>query len=274
LYAEQVEYEWLAPMPGFRSDKDVVRISDDLSIIRMDKDQVIDCLRSNLITGMPDFPTFKMVADRYAIRRVISVQKEVDASLSDPLPLLEVLREIESVVIVLRLYKPDRVSLSGVVQRNGTLLPGQGRSIAPYAIGPPGRWSAYRLTEEDEESLVELWRSTEDKKQLSIAMRRYSDAGERRRSEDRLVDLMIAAEQLFLTGERQELGFKLALRAAFFLGADASARKDIFAVMGRGYSARSDLVHANQSRVSKLRPTLEDLNRRLEQLSAKPLLKP
>jgi hypothetical protein len=48
LYATEVEYEWLAPMPGYRSDHDLVSFNDRLAIVRMDERQVIDCLKANL----------------------------------------------------------------------------------------------------------------------------------------------------------------------------------------------------------------------------------
>jgi hypothetical protein len=246
LYADEVEYEWLAPMPGFGSENEVVPISDRLSIIRMDEGQVIDCLKVGLIRGMPDDPTFKMVGDRYAVRIKESAPKQIDAPLADPTPLQDILNIVESVVVPLRLYKDSRVIVSGVVHRNVTALLGQAHGLVTYNLSPPGRWSAYHLSAEEEEGLVHLREAMQREQRLAIAVRRFGDAGERRRSEDRLVDLMIAAEQLFLTGERLELGFKLALRAAFFLGSDASTRREIFTIMGNGYSARSDLVHANQ----------------------------
>jgi hypothetical protein len=57
---------------------------------------------------------------------------------------------------------------------------------------------------------------------LANAVRRFSYACERDRPDDRLVDLMIAAESLFLGGEsgpgnRGELSYRLSLRAAFFI---------------------------------------------------------
>jgi hypothetical protein len=273
LYANEVEYEWLAPLPGFTGDSELIVCSDRLSIVRMDERQVIDCLRVGLIRGMPDDPTFRMITHRYAVRIKESAPKQIDAPLAELRSTLDVLEEVESVVVPLRLYKEERITVAGFLHSNVTTLVGQGRVFSTYALSPPGRWSAYHLRAEEEQDVIDLRDAIQREQRLAIAIRRFGDAGERRRSEDRLLDLMIAAEQLFLTGERQELGFKLALRAAFFLEDDAQARQEVFSLMGRGYNVRSDLVHANQSRVRKLLPTLEGLNRQIERLIRKGLLK-
>jgi Apea-like HEPN len=80
------------------------------------------------------------------------------------------------------------------------------------------------------------------------ALRRFSYASDRDRDDDRLVDLMIAAESIFLsdTGapqERGELRYRLALRAAFFIDAPDSTRIAVFKHMKRAYDVRSAIVH-------------------------------
>ncbi len=57
----------------------------------------------------------------------------------------------------------------------------------------------------------------------SASQCRFSDAGDRERDDDALIDVIIAAEALFLPNERLELGYKLALRAAFFLAPEVAA---------------------------------------------------
>jgi hypothetical protein len=86
-----------------------------------------------------------------------------------------------------------------------------------------------------------------DASPLNIALRRFSYATERRRPEDQLIDLMIAAESLFLSDatskERGELRFRLALRAAFFVEVDGLSQKDLFRFMRYVYDSRSAVVH-------------------------------
>jgi hypothetical protein len=83
---------------------------------------------------------------------------------------------------------------------------------------------------------------------LGATARRFGYAGERHRPEDRLVDLMIAAEALFLSDtaeakERGEMRFRLSLRFAWFVEADSSSRQERFRHIRNAYDARSALVH-------------------------------
>jgi hypothetical protein len=73
-------------------------------------------------------------------------------------------------------------------------------------------------------------------------------ASDRDRDDDRLVDLMIAAESLFLADagaprERGELRYRLALRAGFFIDSPEYTRGQIFKHMRRAYDAGSAIVH-------------------------------
>jgi hypothetical protein len=98
-----------------------------------------------------------------------------------------------------------------------------------------------------------LWRELERSKDfrfIEVAIRRFGYAGERNRPDDRLVDLIIAAESLFLSdtaeaGERGELRFRLALRFAYYVDSLPLSRPVHFRHM-RAYDARSALVHGGE----------------------------
>jgi putative transposase len=82
------------------------------------------------------------------------------------------------------------------------------------------------------------------------AVKRFSYASERDRPDDRLVDLMIAAESLFLCSEddpanRGELRYRLALRAAFFIDSRDYSRREVFNHMRKAYDNRSAIVHGS-----------------------------
>ncbi len=81
-------------------------------------------------------------------------------------------------------------------------------------------------------------------------MRRFSYACERERDDDRIVDLMIAAESLFLSDsggekDRGEIRFRLALRSAYFVESPAYTRRQIFNHMKAAYDLRSAIVHGD-----------------------------
>lgn len=91
-------------------------------------------------------------------------------------------------------------------------------------------------------------RRVQHHKGLLQAVRRFSYAMDKHRDEDRILDVMIAAEALFLsdTGDARdkgELKYRLSLRAAFFLGSDGREREEVFRFMKLAYDARSSIAH-------------------------------
>jgi hypothetical protein len=78
--------------------------------------------------------------------------------------------------------------------------PGLGGYAIGYSTAPTQMpFESYRLSASDATDLVELWRrlrsrAVTDQRFLTTALRRFAFAGERTRAEDRILDLMIAAE--------------------------------------------------------------------------------
>ena len=109
----------------------------------------------------------------------------------------------------------------------------------------------YELRHEETDEFSDFWKRFQDvtaRGELANAVRRFSYASERERHDDSLVDLMIAAESIFLADvgppqDRGELQYRLALRAAFFIDSPEYSRREIFKHMKRAYSARSAIVH-------------------------------
>ncbi|MGI8514433.1 MAG: hypothetical protein ACR2NT_04695 [Acidimicrobiia bacterium] len=78
---------------------------------------------------------------------------------------------------------------------------------------------------------------------LEIPLRRLRQACLRTHPEDRLVDLMIAAEALFLSGELNESRFKLAVRSSSSTGVAGHSSSAVFEFMKKAYRFRSKVVH-------------------------------
>ena len=77
------------------------------------------------------------------------------------------------------------------------------------------------------------------------AIRRFGYAHERYRSEDKIVDLLVAAEALLLSDGSYtgEVKYRLAHRAALFLAEADEVRRIVFKRMGVAYDLRSKLAH-------------------------------
>jgi Apea-like HEPN len=106
--------------------------------------------------------------------------------------------------------------------------------------------------------LQHLWRIAHDEsfpanKALALAIRRLSFAARRERVEDRLIDVLVAAEAFYLsdTGdarERGELKYRLALRAALWSESSIEGwdRRRVRDHMKRAYDLRSVVVHGGE----------------------------
>jgi hypothetical protein len=93
-----------------------------------------------------------------------------------------------------------------------------------------------------------------DNQFLSVNIRRFSQSSERDDIEDRIIDLMISAEALFLSsgGSFQgELKYRLAHRAAMLIGDDIGDRKYVFEFMQNAYNVRSSIVHGSIPKLPK-----------------------
>jgi malate synthase len=82
--------------------------------------------------------------------------------------------------------------------------------------------------------------------ELIIALRRFSMAMNRDVVADKLLDLMVSAEALFLEGSA-ELNYRLAVRAAALLGKDSAEKESIYKFFKEMYKIRSKLVHGQMT---------------------------
>jgi Apea-like HEPN len=104
--------------------------------------------------------------------------------------------------------------------------------------------------------LQELWHHLSRRdlvqrhKGLALALRRLSYQAQRERPEDELLDTIIAAEGLYLTGlgnesYRGELRYRLSLRAALWADADqlGLSKREVLKLMQSAYDVRSAIAH-------------------------------
>ena len=157
----------------------------------------------------------------------------------------------ERVLLTLRVFKAGRVGTSGSFEYTRSL----DASVSPvtWTLGPFFGWHAgepYVLTDEELPRFHEFWSALDKvhaRPVISGALRRFTFAANRSLPDDEIVDLMIAAEALFLTEmgkqDRGELRFRLATRAAFLLGTTPAERVRLFKFMRCAYDARSVIVH-------------------------------
>lgn len=89
---------------------------------------------------------------------------------------------------------------------------------------------------------------------IRIALSRFNRQYSRSQLEDRLIDAVIALESIYLKGIRDELRFRMALRATDHLGGnDADKRQSVFDLVSAAYSMRSGLVHGSTDDIRQIR---------------------
>ncbi|HWT02897.1 MAG TPA: hypothetical protein VN256_21790 [Pyrinomonadaceae bacterium] len=167
---------------------------------------------------------------------------------------------VEEVVNALRIFGAESVFHVGIIHRasrwfgNDNVFPNPVQVAVRFTTGTEEGW----LT-----SFAQFWDGLQSDRVrginfLGLAMRRIGYAHERHRIEDKLIDLLIAAEALFLNDSgnetyRGELQYRLAQRAGFFLGGDPQMREKIYHHMKDAYKLRSQIVHGG-----KIRPLRRD----------------
>lgn len=247
----------ITPLPGFTSEVAPVLLEDGLELDRMTDGEIIRCLNMGTPVGhdlrglvhVPEaercairhrFPEVKRVGDS-AFSAGVDVERERLSQ--QPARFLDVLH-------ALRAFKSGRI-LSHSLVRFSEDWPVDGTTSRIGLELGDGRSNDYLLNADEAEALPAFWiafRKARETPFLDAAIRRFGYAGERTRPEDRLIDLMIAAEALFLSDtteakERGEMRFRLSLRFAWFVEANGAARRKRFRHIQNAYDARSAFVH-------------------------------
>jgi hypothetical protein len=243
FYSEVLLCEAIAPLQGLLLELPVVFLSDDTEISRLDEEE----MRPYRARGSHWDDQWCGVRVKYQLPKLIGVEESRDrfSKMEEERAVEEKANEIiENVVSALRLLGKCDVYHSGIIHQTSKWLPIQNHSVANRVLG--AGFVTYQFGERDAQLLKLLWDKLESpmvREELGVAVRRFADSCVRHRHEDKLIDLMIAAESLFLRGTKEgEKSFRLALRAAQFLGEGAASR-EVYKRMRRAYECRSVLVH-------------------------------
>ena len=272
LGTESFDYVTIAPLPRFVAPFPVT-ISENILIDRLTDEEVNRCVRAGILRSVHD--EWIDGASAVGIRFTTRIEKVVGKA--DPVSKTgsfgrrcsgDAPTIADDVLTALRLFKQGRVQCPGTVSGVQAWFLGAALSFGSR-VSDPVSFNNYELGEGEVEGLQNLWRDLTDgrlegRRFFDMALRRFNIAFERRQPDDQIVDLMIAAESLFLDrSNRGEQRFRLALRAAKFVESPRYDPRQVFALMREAYDRRSDLVHGGFIKKVKLpdKPdaTLHDL---------------
>ncbi len=266
--ADRIPYKTVAPLPHLVIPDHPLRVNDEIVLDRLTDDEVTRCCQVGVLK--PISPRFPVIDADVAIgiRKTALVPKLVQLGdePSEPRdaanigsfgnrPLLHDHLVVDDVLTALRLFKHTQLRTAGHASWTDAYWLSGGtsfRSLRPWPYGVK-----YELSEVEAPEFLELWRLLEaGSDQIAFSLRRFNLAFDRELLDDRIVDLVIAAESLFLGAlgvqDRGELRFRFAIRAAKFIEHLTYSERDVYQVMRRAYDARSAIVHGGSPNDTRL----------------------
>ncbi|MFC1410740.1 hypothetical protein ACEZCY_16545 [Streptacidiphilus sp. N1-12] len=269
LTAREIEYLVVWPLPGLASDSFPIVIEANLELDIMSDGELVAALNAEVVRSpFPHFPLLPAETQQACLRYRYRLSKAIGESHlgagSEIQTLGERLNEMrETLEQALSLSFTKPVAISGQV----TLL----AEWAPYAGGV--HYQEMRLTRAQRfrqlsidpqaaADFVATWQRLrrpglfDQYKSIALAPRRLSYQAQRERVEDELVDVLIAAEALYLSDVGyEELGFRLSLRAAALSEPEklGMTRRDVFNLMKSAYGVRSAVVHGDKPKAKDLK---------------------
>lgn len=266
--ADRIASKVVAPLPYLVLPAFPLRLNNELVLDRLTEDEVTRCYQVGVIR--PQSLQFPLISGEVAvgIRKTMFLPKLIrrgdepyelpkagdEGSFGDR-PLLRDDLVIDDVLSALRLFKSTQIRTTGYASWTDSYWLKDGTSYR--VLGQWPYWGKFELSEDEVPQFLELWCLLwEGAKRFGFSIHRFNLAFDRSLLADRIVDLVIAAEALFLSDldekYRGELRFRFALRAAKFIEHPNYGEHDVFRVMRRAYDARSVIVHGGSPKDTSL----------------------
>lgn len=257
LYAKTIQSVVVGPVAGL-ADSPRIRFGDvELDQITDDEAQAL--LSAGLLQTFRGTEPVAHASTNYVLRLRYELPKRIGETVptDDPFAgIPDATKAFQEILAVMRLYKSERIALPGQVTLSeffgARSRQGPGMTSSPNIFAP-----TYKLDSGEARQLHKLWKQLRDpavlrRSFIGTAVRRFGYAGDRERVEDRLVDLMIAAEGIFLgSNEIDELAYKLSMRFAHFTTIPKTTVRERFEHVKRAYRARSEIVHGDRLKTLK-----------------------
>ncbi len=266
--ADQIAFKTVAPLPYLAVPSFPLQLNNELVLDRLTDDEVTRCYQVGVIR--PISPRFPLIYGEVAvgIRRTMFLPKLI-RRVDEPQELPEAGDEgsfgnrplmwddivVDDVLSALRLFRRTQIRTTGHASWTDSYLLEGGTSFRVLGQWPYG--GKFELSEDEVPHFLALWRLLEEgTARFGFSIHRFNLAFDRGLLADRIVDLVIAAEALFL-GDldekyRGELRFRFALRAAKFIEHPSYDEHDIYRVMRQAYDARSAIVHGGSPNETRL----------------------
>jgi len=277
IHESTVTTDIIVPLQGFKMESDFLQIEHGLKIARLTMEEIDACIRLGVIRAslgplaIPHPPQFAIKL-AYQQPKLIGDDPPNEDQLQKAREMAQENRErIARAVNALRLWKSGDLWTTGTIEIPTSWLASFIAGSAYGTIIRPGPGN-YPFTKDEVWVFQAFWKMFEtavlNRKFLDVAVKRFDYAQDRLRPQDKIIDLMVALEALFLSDMadheyRGELRFRLALRAAFFLAESPSERKTIYNLFRDAYDIRSAIVHGGEPELPKGFSSLDEFVNRL-----------
>jgi Apea-like HEPN len=264
LDAEEISFITIAPLPHLSIEGFPLRLNKDLILDRMTDEEVTRCYQVGVIRPISMRFMFILPELAVGIRRRLFLPKLIQTPEEPYVPPESgegsfgnrpALRDdlvVGDVLSALRLFKHSQIRKAGYVKWSDSWL----QAGTSFRIGEWPYWGNYELSAGEVPQFLRLWQLLEEgAARFGFSIHRFNLAFDRGLLADRIVDLVIAAESLFLGDlplDRGELRFRFALRAAKFVEHPSYSEHDIVRLMRRAYDARSAVVHGGSPSDTRL----------------------
>lgn len=264
FYDDEFNYELIVPLSGpvFKAP---IKIDETLEICPVDGSD-LSVLTNRVADGgaARDGNTLWAIRSHYKLPKIVGNDVKTsleEAGKNDKLR-HQANRLVEQAIACFRLLGVSNIYPLTVIHRLESELFSDVRSY-PIKYFPTHQY-LQELPADFHQNLPRFWKNLQKAinkhKFIALAVKRFSYAHERHDWEDRIVDLLIAAEALFLSQSKiqNNISYRLKSQASEFLGTDAKTKKDIFDDMSLAYKLRSGIAHGS----IELKNTVEKIEKR------------
>ncbi|MDD5434862.1 MAG: HEPN domain-containing protein [Nitrospira sp.] len=265
FYEDSISFQIIAPLDSFKSTVATIELEQNIKINQLSDEEINLFIQLGLC---PNLTYGKVRVPKYAIRYHYSMPKVIGDRSFTTLEKEKMFKEqkeigdcIEEILRALQAFKWWHCSLMALIHHTSNWLLQGG--IRFQSFPTMYQWShEYVCYEEDADSFSKFWSDIRKihrqggRGYLDVALRRFGYAGERHLPEDQVIDLLIAAESLFLNDEEGkknvgEKSFRLSLRAAMFIDIEPEKQGKIYNHIKKAYDIRSTIVHGGSPKLPK-----------------------
>lgn len=261
ILSDEVEYEGLTPLCGLKMDDTELPLDAGTSIIRLGEKDILDFFNFGIKLGS-SMGGYDHVHDvhEYAIKTSYKLPKTIGGQpkLIDEDDKFLNNKIEQSIIDAFRIFKKGKLYPITTMKRGkGIFAMGTSYSFEK----PVGHFmeNKYMLSSDEAKEFSSFWKEKSganlpEKNFISVAIRRFSQANERDNDEDKIIDLMISAEALFLSSSGSfsgELKYRLSHRAAMYIENEVKRQKYVFNFMQKAYDVRSSIVHGSDPTLPK-----------------------